>query len=162
MGNSKMRSTWATAICAFLAPQAFGAPESQSGVADKIRAEVLNIVAGINAHDVDRATHFDADDIVSMESGRPASIGISEERKGLSQAFHYAPTWRLSLIEETVDVANSGELAVYRSTYNEESIDNGVPMTHRVNFIAEFRRHNKGEFKVVWSLVSSIEKSHKK
>jgi len=162
MSNIQMRLTWAIVICAFLAPQALGAAESRSGVADKIKAEVAEIVAGINAHDVDQATHFDANDIVSMESGRPASNGIVEERKGLSQAFHYAPTWRLSLIEETVDVANSGELAIYRSTYNEESVENGVPMTHRVNFIAEFRRHNKGQYEVVWSVVSSIEKSHKK
>ena len=124
--------------------------------------QVADIVAGINAHDVDQATRFDADDIVSMESGRPTSNGIFEERKGLSQAFQYATTWRLSLIEETVDVANSGELAVYRSTYNEDSVENGVPMTHRVNFIAEFRRDYNGRFKVVWSVVSSIEKSHKK
>jgi ketosteroid isomerase-like protein len=162
MNNTQMRLTCTAVICVFLAPGAFGAAESRSGIADKIRTEVADIVAGINAHDVDQATRFDADDIESMESGRPASNGIVEERKGLSQAFHYAPTWRLSLIEETVDVANSGELAIYRSTYNEESVENGVPMTHRVNFIAEFRRHNKGQYKVVWSIVSSIEKSHKK
>lgn len=162
MNNTRWRSTWATVICVFLAPRVFGAAESRSDVADKIRTEVAVIVAGINAHDVDQATRYDADDIISMESGRPASNGIVDERKGLSQAFHNAPTWRLTLIEETVDVANSGEMAIYRSTYNEESVDNGVPMTHRVNFIAEFRRHNKGEFKVVLSLVSSIEKSHKK
>ena len=162
MSNIQGRLTWATAICAFLTAQAFGAAESRSGVADKIKAEVAFIVAGINAHDVDQATHFDADDIVSMESGRPASIGLVQEREGLSEAFHYSPSWRLSLIEETVDVANSGEMAIYRSTYDEESVDNGVLMTHRVNFIAEFRRHNKGQFEVVWSVVSSIEKSHKK
>jgi ketosteroid isomerase-like protein len=162
MNSTQLRLTWATAVYMFFAPQAFGAVQSPSGVADKILTEVADIVAGINAHDVDRATRFDADNVVSMESGRPASIGIVEERQGLSQAFHYAPTWRLRLIEETADVANSGELAIYRSTYNEESVENGVPMTHRVNFIAEFRRHNTGQFKVVWSIVSSIEKSHKK
>ena len=162
MTNTSMHLVWATVICAFLAPQALSAAKARAGVADTIKLEVAEIVAGINAHDVDRATRFDADDIVSMESGRPASNGIVEEREGLSQAFRYAPTWRLSLIEETVDVANSGDLAIYRSTYNEDSVDNGVPMTHRVNFIAEFRRHNKGNFKVVWSVVSAIEKSHQK
>ena len=162
MNNTQMRLTWAVAICVFLAPQAYGAAQSRSGVTEKIKAEVGEIVAGINAHDVKRATRFDANDIVSMESGRPASNGLIEERKGLSEAFQYAPTWRLSLIEETVDVADSGELAIYRSTYNEDSVQDGVPMTHRVNFIAEFRRHDTGQFEVVWSIVSSIEKSHKK
>ena len=162
MIKTKIRWTWATVILAFLAPCIFGAAESQSDIANKIKAEVASNVAGINAHDADKATHFDSDDIVTMESGRPPSNGILEERKGLSETFQYAPTWKLSLIEETVDVANSGEIAIYRSTYNSESVDNGVPMTQRLNFIAEFRRNNTGEFKAVWSVVSSIEKSHKK
>ena len=68
----------------------------------------------------------------------------------------------MTLVEETVDVADSGDMAVYRSTYNEDSVADGVPMTHQVNFIAEFRRQPNGQFKVAWSVVSSIEKSHKK
>jgi len=146
----------------FTTLQAFASPEHRSNIADMIKADVAQIVSGVNAHDVDLATRFDADDIVSMESGRPPSQGIAAEKAGLSQAFQYAPTWRLQLIEENVDVARSGELAVYRSTYNEESVENGVPMTHRVNFIAEFKRNRKGAFQVVWSVVSSIEKAHKK
>lgn len=154
--------TATAAFSIFATLQAFGSPETESRIAAMIRADVAQIVAGINAHDVDLATRFDADDIVSMESGRPPSQGIAAERAGLSQAFHYAPSWRLQLIDENVDVARSGEMAVYRSTYNEDSVENDVPMTHRVNFIAEFKRNAKGAFQVVWSVVSSIEKSHKK
>jgi len=146
----------------FTTVQALGSSEPESRIADMIREDVAQIVSGINAHDVGLATRFDADDIVSMESGRPPSQGIAAEREGLSQAFHYAPSWRLQLIEENVDVARSGEMAIYRSTYNEDSVENGVPMTHRVNFIAEFKRNPKGAFQVVWSVVSSVEKSHKK
>lgn len=162
MRNLQKQVTWALVMFAFLAAEAYGSADLRSRVTDTVKKEVAQIVAGINAHDLDQATRFDAADIVSMESGRPASIGLLEERRGLSQAFHYAPTWSLSLIEETVDVANSGEMAIYRSTYNEDSVENGVPMTHRVNFIAEFRRHGSEEYKVIWSVVSSIEKSHKK
>lgn len=142
--------------------QAVGSTDSKSRIAETIKADVAQIVMGINAHDVDQATRFDADDIVSMESGRPASHGLASEKEGLGQAFHYAPDWRLTLVEETVDVADSGDMAVYRSTYNEDSVSDGVPMTHQVNFIAEFRRQPDGRFKVAWSVVSSIEKSHKK
>lgn len=145
-----------------VALQAAGSTESKSRIAEKIKADVAQIVAGINAHDVDQATRFDADDIVSMESGRPASHGLAAEKEGLGQAFHYAPDWRLTLVEETVDVAASGDMAVYRSTYNEDSVTDGVPMTHQVNYIAEFRRQPNGQYKVAWSVVSSIEKSHKK
>jgi len=142
--------------------QAFGSPETPSRIADMIKADVAQIISGINAHDVNQATRFDADDIVSMESGRPSSQGIAAEREGLSQAFLLEPSWRLRLIEENVDVARSGDMAIYRSTYYEDSVENDVPMTHRVNFIAEFKRTSKGEFQVVWSIASSIEGSHKK
>jgi ketosteroid isomerase-like protein len=163
ISNHKLLTLTATAAFSILTTlQAFGFPETKYGIADTIKADVAQIVSGINAHDVELATRFDADDIVSMESGRPPSQGIAAERAGLTQAFHYAPSWRLQLIEENVDVARSGEMAVYRSTYNEESIENGVPMTHRVNFLAEFKRNPKGAFQVIWSVVSSIEKSHKK
>jgi len=161
--NQKLLTLAVTAASSILTTlPALGAPETNSRIADLIKADVAQIVSGINAHDVDLATRFDADDIVSMESGRPPSQGIAAERSGLSQAFDYAPSWRLQLIDENVDVARSGDMAVYRSTYSEESVENGVPMTHRVNFIAEFKRNPKGAFQVVWSVVSSIEKSHKK
>lgn len=160
--RKRLAFTIAAGFPLIVAFQAAGSTESKSRIAETIKADVAQIVAGINAHDVDRATRFDADDIVSMESGRPASHGLAAEKEGLGQAFHYAPDWRLTLVEETVDVAQSGDMAVYRSTYNEDSVVDGVPMTHQVNFIAEFRRQPNGQFKVAWSVVSSIEKSHKK
>jgi ketosteroid isomerase-like protein len=149
-------------VLSLITLQAFGSQQVKTHIANQIKADVALIVAGINAHDVDKATQFDSSDIITMESGRPPSRGLAEEKEGLSQAFVYAPSWRLNLVEEEVDVSESGDLAIYRSTYNEESVEDGVPMTHRVNYIAEFRRQPKEPFQVVWSIVSSIEKSHKK
>ena len=135
-------------------------PANRAAIAEDIRRDVAEIVAGINAHDVDRATRFDAPDIVSMEGGRPPSTGIASEREGLAAAFKYAPSWRLELIDEVVDVAESGEMAVYRSTYDETSVDDGVTMTHKVNFIAGFARQDDGPWQVAWSVVAQQERSH--
>jgi ketosteroid isomerase-like protein len=144
----------ATASCATSAA-------NSAGVATTIKADVAEIVAGINAHDVNRATQFDADEIVSMESGRPPSFGLESEKRGLGMAFQRAPDWRLHLIDETVDVASSGDMALYRSTYDENSTgEGGVAMTHKVNFIAELRRQSNGAWKVVWSAVCAQERSH--
>ncbi len=132
----------------------------QAAIGETIRRDVAELVAGINAHDVERATRFDAPDIVSMEGGRPPSSGIESEREGLAMAFKYAPDWRLALVDETVDVARSGELAVYRSTYDENSSDNGVAKTHRVNFIAGFERGDDGAWQVKWSVVAAQGPSH--
>lgn len=128
--------------------------------AETIKHQVAEIVAGINAHDVDRATQFDAPDIVSMESMRAPSVGLAAEREGLAMAFKYAPSWHLQLIDETVEVASAGDMAIYRSTYHENSIDHDVPMTHKVNFIAELRRQPDKPWQIIWSVVCAQQRSH--
>lgn len=152
------------ALCFFCAAAlaAKASPPSKASIAKAIEADVAELIAGINTQDPDRATRFDAPDIVSMESGRPPSIGVAADQEGLTQAFKYAPGWRVSLIEETVDVADSGEMAVYRSTYNQDSIDNGVPKTQKVNFLAGFKRQTDGSWKIAWSVVCATERPHPK
>jgi ketosteroid isomerase-like protein len=66
------------------------------------------------------------------------------------------------LIEESVDVARSGDMALYRGLYNQDSVNDGVPMTHKTRFIAEFRRQAAGGWKMPWYVVSPTERSHKK
>lgn len=149
-------------LACLLAAAPSAAAPSQAEIARTIKADVAEMVAGINAHDVARATAFDAPDLVSMESGRKPSFGAQADHDGLAMAFKYAPSWRLSLIDETVDVAKSGDMAVYRSTYNEDSTNNGVAMTHTVNFIAGFERQSDGGWKVAWSVVCAQSPSHKK
>jgi ketosteroid isomerase-like protein len=76
--------------------------------------------------------------------------------------FAHNADWKVSLIDETVDVASSGDFAVYRGTYNEDSRSAGVPMTHKTNFIAEFKRQSDGQWRIVWYSVSNMERSHPK
>ena len=126
-----------------------------------IKADVAEIVGGINAKDIAKATKFDAPDYLSMESMREPSIGVDADKAGLSMAFKYSPQWHLGLIDETVDVSDSGEMAVYRSTYSEDSVNDGVPMTHKVNYIAGFRHDPDGVWRVHWSVVCAQSRSHK-
>jgi hypothetical protein len=49
-------------------------PAANARIAAEIRADVAQLVAGINAHDPVRATMFDAPDIVSMENSHGAMI----------------------------------------------------------------------------------------
>jgi len=131
-------------------------------VADEVKAAVRATVAGINAHDPDKAAAYDASDVVSMEGGRPDTLGRDGDRAGFKMTFGYAPQWRVSLISETVEVARSGEMAIYRGLYNQDSVNAGVPMTSKVHFIAEFRRQPDGSWKMPWYVVSPTERSHKK
>lgn len=151
------------ACAACLAGEASAASkQSQSEIASTIKADVAELVAGINAKDIAKATKFDAPDLVSMESGREPSVGAKADRDGLSMAFKYSPNWHLSMIDETVDVARAGDMAVYRGTYAEDSMRDGVPYTHKGDYVAGFRRDPDGMWRVHWSVVSWQSPSKKK
>jgi ketosteroid isomerase-like protein len=133
-----------------------------AGIAETIKADVAQLVAGINAHDAVKTTAYDAPNIISMECGSPSTFGVEADREGFKMGFAHDPLWRVSLINETVDVASSGDLAVYRGTYNEDDSRAGVLMTPKTNFISEFKRQNDGSWRIVWYSVSNVEQSHPK
>ena len=133
-----------------------------SAVADTIKKDVAQIVAGLNAHDAIKTTAFDSERVVSMECGSPSTVGLEADKEGFRAGFAHDPEWKVSLIDETVDVASSGDLAVYRGTYNEDNSRAGVMMTHKTNFIAEFKRESGGSWKIVWYSVSNMERPHPK
>jgi ketosteroid isomerase-like protein len=135
---------------------------SHGVIAARIEAQVAQIIAGISAKDIDKATRYDAPDLVSMESGRDPSVGAKADRDGLSMAFKYSPDWHLTLIDQTVDVADAGDMAVYRSTYREDSKRDGVAYTHTGNYLAGFRRDPDRMWRVHWSVVCWQSPSRKK
>jgi ketosteroid isomerase-like protein len=127
---------------------------SRAAIASQIRAEVAQIIAGINKKDIDKTTQFDARDLVSMESGREPSVGAKADRDGLSMTFKYAPSWHLAMIDETVDVATDGDMAIYRGTYAEDSMRDGVPYTHTGNYVAAFGHDPDGIWRIHWSIIA--------
>src|ERR1700733_859218 len=78
-----------------------------SVVAETIKTEVAQLVAGINAHDPAKATAYDALNVISMECDSPSTIGVEADREGFKAGFAHDPFWKVSLIDETVDVASS-------------------------------------------------------
>ncbi len=137
-------------------------PVDRKAVADTIKADVAQLVAGLNAHDPARTTAFDAPNVISMECGSPSTVGIEADREGFKTGFAHDPLWKVTLIDETVDVASSGDIAVYRGRYHEDNGRGGVLMTHKTNFLAEFKLQSDGLWKIVWYSVSNMEKSHPK
>lgn len=161
-----MRSHGFATLCAIAALAAIWTGSAAATITSNeriertIKADVAEMVAGINAHDVARATQFDAPGIVTMESGRTPSTGVDADRQGMGMAMQHTPSWRLTMLDETVDVASARDMAIYRGTYNEDSNDSGVPMTHVVNFIADFHKQHDGSWKVEWSVVCAQSRSH--
>lgn len=133
-----------------------------AAIAERIKTDVAQLVAGLNAHDPVKTTAFDAPNVISMECGSPSTVGLEADREGFETGFAHDPLWKVSLIDETVDVAGSGDLAVYRGTYHEDNSRGGVLMTHKTNFLAEFKLQSDKSWKIVWYSVANMEKSHPK
>jgi ketosteroid isomerase-like protein len=159
--NKRIIGGYFSILFALAALPTLCAAESNA-IAKTIKADVAELIAGINAHDAAKATAFDAVDVISMECGRPSSIGIEADKEGLKMGFTHQPYWKVSLIDESVDVARDGDLAVYRGIYNEDNRRGDVQLTHKVNFIAEFKRQTDRSWKIAWYIVSEMERSHPK
>jgi ketosteroid isomerase-like protein len=142
--------------------QSFAAVQSTSAISAKIEAQVAEMIAGINSKNADMATRYDAPDVIFMESLSPPAVGRAVDRAGFVESFKQNVGWHITKIDETVDVAKSADLAVYRGTYDEDGVNNGVLMTHRVNYIAGFKRDPDGVWRIHWAVVNPQERSHKK
>ena len=138
------------------------AQSNKTVIAETIKRDVARLVAGLNAHDAVTTTAYDAPNVISMECGSPSTVGIDADRDGFSTGFQHDPHWQVHLIDETVDVASSGDLAVYRGIYNEDNGSAGVVTTHKTNFLAEFKRQSDGSMKIVWYSVSNMGAPHPK
>jgi ketosteroid isomerase-like protein len=156
--QSLLLLAFAAATSSWAAP----APVDTAAIAKTIKAEVAQLVAGLNAHDAVKTTAFDAPDVISMECGSLPTVGIEADREGFKMGFAQDPLWKVSLIDESVDVASSGDLAIYRGTYHEDNGDRGVLMTHKTTFIAEFKHQRDGSWRIAWYIVSNMEKPHRK
>jgi hypothetical protein len=86
-----------------------------AAIAETIKTDVAQLVAGLNAHDAVKTTAYDAPNIVSMECGSPSTIGVDADREGFKMGFAHDPFWRVSLINETVDVASSRVVEIWQS-----------------------------------------------
>ena len=71
----------AAAICCAPAAASTHRPRSPSAIAAAIKADVAEMVGGINRKDIAAATKFDAPDLVSMESGREPSVGAKADHE---------------------------------------------------------------------------------
>jgi ketosteroid isomerase-like protein len=142
--------------------EAGAAAQSHSQIEKTIEAQVAEMIAGINTKHAELATKYDAPDLIFMESNSPPILGPAADREGFVETFARSPSWHITKIDETVDVSKAGDMAIYRSTYDENSLDNGVPMTHRVNYIAGFKPDPNGVWRVHWAVVSPQSRSHKR
>lgn len=125
----------------------------------KIEAEVKaltgTIVDGYNGKNAEKAVSVDADDYLGMFHGFPNAVGKAADL-AITRTQVTDPNVKLRVSNETVDVARSGDLAVYRATYSFTQTDPKTrqPVTETGNWVAGFKPQPDGALKMAWSVVS--------
>ncbi|MGH8312354.1 MAG: hypothetical protein ACRER9_03575, partial [Gammaproteobacteria bacterium] len=73
------------------ASSAAATPVDTQAIADTIKRDVAQLVAGLNAHDAAKTTAYDATDVISLECGSPSTVGITADREGFQRIFARDP-----------------------------------------------------------------------
>jgi ketosteroid isomerase-like protein len=123
---------------------------------EAVMADARDIVAAMNAHDPDKVVSHDEPGIVGMMAGYPNFTGRDHDREAARQQVA-DPAMKMTVSDETVDMAASADLAVYRSTYAYTSTD---PKTKKLgvehgNWLLGYRRQPDGSWKVAWTVISN-------
>jgi ketosteroid isomerase-like protein len=133
------------------------APAADTGkIAAAVKADADQGVADFNAHDADKSASHDAADYVFMFHGAPNTVGAATDLANTKKMFAADSTQHLTLANETVDVAASGDMAVFHSTYvfTGANPKTKQPMTDNGNFLAGYKPQPDGSWKMEWSVVS--------
>ncbi|MGZ6013159.1 MAG: YybH family protein, partial [Caulobacteraceae bacterium] len=112
-------------------------------------------VADLNAKNADKAVSHDAPNVVGMFHGAPNVNSPAEDLASTKQQVT-DPAFKLAIANETVDVAQAGDMAVFRSTYVATMTD---PKTKKVitengNWVVQYKPQSDGSWKMAISVVS--------
>ena len=126
-----------------------------AAVGDEVEANMTTIVAAFVARDADKAVSFDAPDFVGMLHGTDNVIGQEGDR-ALTRQQVADPAMKFSVSDPVIDVAASGDLAVWRANYSYSYTDPATkqPKTETGNWIVGWKRQSDGALKEAWSVVS--------
>ena len=125
-------------------------------IADAVKADEAQLLADVNAHDATKVASHDAADVVQMAHGYPNLVGAAADLAANQKGFAADSTQKVTIANESVDVAASGDMAVYRSTYAFSGADPKTkkPMTENGNYLAGYKLQSDGTWKIAWSVVS--------
>ena len=123
-------------------------------IAAAVKADEDQLTLDFNAHDVGKVVGHDAPDVVQMFHGFPNFVGLAGDTTNNQQFFAANPNGHFALADAVVDVAASGDMAVYRATYVLTFTDpkTKAPATEHGNYLAGYKQQADGSWKMAWSI----------
>jgi ketosteroid isomerase-like protein len=131
-------------------------PATDAGkVAAAVKADVDQLIAAYNAHDAARAVSHDAPGVVGMFHGQPNVVGPDQDLAMTKQQLA-DPMAQIAVSDESVDVAASGDMAVYHATYAYTFTDPKTKeaATENGNWLVGYKVQPDGSWKIGWDVVS--------
>ncbi|MBW8812164.1 MAG: hypothetical protein JF588_01955 [Caulobacterales bacterium] len=130
-------------------------PGDTAKVAEQIKGEMSQLVADFLSKDVAKAVAHDAPDYVGMFHGTPNVIGVAGDTEVTKQQAA-DPNVKLAITTDAVDVAQAGDMAVARNTYDYTFTDPATKAakTEHGNWVVGFKKQADGSFKIAWAVVS--------
>ena len=86
-----------------------------------------------------------------MSAGPPADLA------GFKKGFASDPTSKIALIDEAVDLAASGDMAIYRAIFVHSWTRVNTPVTRKINFLAVYKPQVDGSWKIQSYVLSGME-----
>lgn len=126
-------------------------------VAAEVRAAIQTQVDAMASHDAARSTSVLAPGIVAMFHGEPNAVG-KDAAMATTVAMMADPAIGLEVSDATVDVAASGDLAVYHATYHFTFTNPATqqPASEVGNWVAIFKRQPDGEMRMIKDVVVNL------
>ena len=124
-------------------------------VADAVKGDADQLVTEVNARDAAKAIAHDAPGTVAMFHGAANIVGVDADLANTKVQMS-DPAMKLAVSNETVDVAASGDMAVYHSTYAYTFTDPKTkkPTTENGNWLIGYKQQPDGSWKIAWNIVS--------
>jgi ketosteroid isomerase-like protein len=131
------------------------APVDPAKIAADIKAQAAQGIADFNSHDPAKAVSQDAEDVVVIFHGGPNTVGKAADLEETKKTYADTPDIKVVTSNEAVDVAASGDMAIYRSDYVVTGTSKKAkgPIKETGNFLAGYKKVD-GTWKVAWSVVS--------
>jgi len=124
-------------------------------IADAVKADAQQLVADFNAHDAVKSVAHDAPGFVGMAHGSANVVGPDGDLAATKLQVA-DPATKITVKDETVDVAVAGDMAIYRATYTFTFTDpkTKTPKTEIGNWLIGYKAQSDGTWKIAWDVVS--------
>ncbi len=150
----------AASLAACTKPEAAKPTVDTGKITEAVKADANQLIADFNAHDATKSVSHDAPQTLGMFHGAP-NVNNQAEDLAATKVQLADPAAKVSVTDATVDVAQAGDMAVYRATYAFTMTDpkTRTPVTEHGNWLIIYKPLPDGSWKIATSMIADTPSS---